>query len=101
MINRVAKTNFIPDYFDHHAFYIREKARIEMHLVANRLMEVSSPYYRENIVLNKGETIHTENSHKFSHEHISQLVATSGLSLRNIYTDQNNWFSLVHFKFPD
>jgi L-histidine N-alpha-methyltransferase len=98
VINRIAKTNFTPEYFDHQAFYNPEKDRIEMHLVARRQMEVSSLYRRENFILDKGETIHTENSHKFSHDYILQLAATSGLSIKNIHTDQNNWFSVVHFK---
>jgi L-histidine N-alpha-methyltransferase len=101
VINRIAKTNFYPNHFDHHAFYNWEKARIEMHLVANLDMEISSPYRRENLILNEGETIHTENSHKFSHEYISQLAATSGLSLTNIYTDQNDWFSVAHFELTE
>lgn len=101
VINRVAKTNFNPEYFDHQAFYNRLKDRIEMHLVAKRPMEVCSPYNRENLILYKGETIHTENSHKFSREHIAQLAATSGLSLSKIYTDRKNWFSVVHFKYPE
>jgi len=101
VVNQILKSDFSPENFEHYAFYDSRKARIEMHLNALRNMEVSSPFFQQNINLRKGESIHTENSHKFTPEHISDLAILSGLSIRKIYSDKNNWFNLVHFEYPE
>lgn len=98
--NQTARTNFIPEYFEHRAFYNREKDRIEMHLIANRDMEVVSPCFHQEISLKKGETIHTENSHKFTPGHIREMGTTAGFEVKNIWKDPDGWFSLVQFEVP-
>ena len=97
VVNSYSKTNFIPDQFEHIAFYNKSKARIEMHLKAIREMEISSPYLSGKIHFRKGETIHTENSHKYTKQHISDFAVIRGLKIKDIYSDANQWFSVVHF----
>ncbi len=93
--NNILGTNFfIPDY-DHRAFYNEEKNRIEMHLEARSDQFIKSSYFTGRIMIKKGETIHTENSHKYSFETIEQLAHNSQLSVRNVYNDSQKWFSLV------
>lgn len=94
--NSLLKTNFIPIHFDHLAFYNEHEHRIEMHLKARNNLTIKSPYLDENIVLNKGETIHTENSYKFSEERIKQITADSNLQIEEIFYDPHKWFGLVH-----
>ena len=95
--NKLAETNFNPEDFRHHAFFNTERSRIEMHLVAQRDLVVDSPHFSEKITLKEGETIHTENSRKFTHNDIRQMAKDSGLSIQGIHMDHHKGFSLVHF----
>lgn len=96
-VNQYVKTSFSPDCFEHVAFYNRSKERIEMHLRALGDLEISCMYLPHTIRLKKGETIHTENSHKFTSRHIFEFARITGLKINEVYTDNNQWFSLVHF----
>jgi L-histidine N-alpha-methyltransferase len=58
-------------------------------------MEVISPLIEEKIIIKKGETIHTENSHKFTRERIEDFASTAGLEIQHIFTDEKKWFSLI------
>ena len=101
VINNLAGTNFNPDLFDHIAFYEEEHSRIEMHLKAVQYMEVSCPYLHGSIRIKPDETIHTENSHKFTARHIENLASAAGLKIEHIFSDQKQWFSLVQFLKTD
>jgi L-histidine N-alpha-methyltransferase len=96
-VNHLAATNFYPDDFQHRAFFNAGRSRIEMHLVAKRDLVIESPWFPGKITMKKGETIHTENSRKFTPEDIRQMADDSGLSIQGIHTDHHEWFSLVHF----
>jgi len=97
VVNHYAKTNFDPGQFEHFSFYNIAEARIEMHLRALADIEISSPFWNSKIFIKNGETIHSENSHKYDPGHINQLAEITGLKIKDIYTDMNQWFSLVHF----
>lgn len=97
-VNHLAGTDFEPMNFEHLAYYNPESERIEMHLKAGREMTVTCPHIPEPIVVEEAETIHTENSHKFSAACIEEMERTAGLAIGKIWTDRNKWFSLVHFK---
>ncbi|KGK98230.1 methyltransferase [Methanococcoides methylutens] len=88
-------TDFDPEEFEHVAFFNREHSRIEMHLKAKDDLEVASPILDEKIIFKKGETIHTENSHKYTVEGIKRMAGAAGLSVENIFSDDKKWFSLV------
>ncbi len=57
---------------------------------------LSSP--SEIITLTKGETIHTENSYKFTHKDIQQISDWGNFELMHVFTDANKQFSLANFK---
>jgi len=95
VVNSYIGTDFDPDTFEHVAFYNERFYRIEMHLKALKDLEILCPSLPTNIYIKKGETIHTENSHKFTDENINNLASGAGLEIQNIYTDKNKWFSLV------
>jgi len=101
VVNNLVGTNFNPGFFEHIAFYEEETSRIEMHLKAVKYMEISCPYLQGKILLKPEETIHTENSHKFSAQYIESLAAASGLKIENIFSDRNKWFSLIQFLKED
>jgi L-histidine N-alpha-methyltransferase len=97
VVNDVAGTNFNTEDFDHLAFYNESLNRIEMHLKAKMKMEISSPHSKNKIVIEPNETIHTENSYKFLESDINEFQNHSGLEIEEIISDDNKWFSLVHF----
>ncbi len=94
-VNHQLGTQFNPNDFAHEAFFNIHKSRIEMHLKALKNMEVNVPLLPKPISISADETIHTENSYKFSHEQIKEIVLTYGFSLKQFYTDQQDWFSLL------
>ncbi len=96
--NKYAGTDFQLEDFSHSAPYKEDKHRIEMHLRAKKGVTVSTPKISQEIEINGGETIHTENSHKFTGEHIEEFDGIGNLDLENVYSDKKQWFSLLHFK---
>ncbi len=101
VINEIAGTNLNPELFEHIAIYNSEKSRIEMHLRALQDMVIKSPAFSKTITLTHGETIHTENSHKYNSGDIYEFAGLTGLKIKNIFTDTNHWFSLVEFECLD
>lgn len=97
VVNRLLGTDFDPQAFTHLAFYNHHQNRIEMHLKARETMRINCPSHADQIRLDKDETIHTENSHKYTRSDIEEFAATAGLEIRESFTDENRWFSLVHF----
>ncbi|MFC2951385.1 L-histidine N(alpha)-methyltransferase [Marinicaulis aureus] len=83
-----AKLNI--DDFEHYAFYNDIEDRIEMHLRAKRatVIEVDGEPYG----FVPGETLHTENSHKFTLEKLKALVNQTPWRLEKSWTDEKAWF---------
>lgn len=96
VVNRYAKTDFDPLLFDHIAFYNKAETRIEMHLKVMEQMDITSPYFPDPVHLEKGGTIHTENSRKFTFRDTREFFELTGLKLKQVYSDNRRWFSLVH-----
>jgi dimethylhistidine N-methyltransferase len=91
-INRELGASFDLDAFDHQAFYDSELKRIEMHLVSTRRQTVR--ICGETIEFRAGETIHTENSYKYSVESFSALARGSGWAPHAVWTDAEQYFSV-------
>lgn len=70
-----------------------EFARIEMHLEAQREMEFEIA--GRGFVMAKGETIHTENSHKFDRRSSATLLLAGGWTPVHRWTDVAGRFSLI------
>jgi len=84
-----------PDDFEHSAFFNHEESRVEMHLKARRDVNISSPYMDGALSIPRGETIHTENSYKFTERSIKDLVSSAGLIIHERFFDEKRWFSLM------
>ncbi len=97
-VNDLIESDFNPDDFEHHAFYNPGKSRMEMHLVAKRDLWIHSAHLPDGIHLKKGETIHTENSHKYSLRHIRKILEVTGLHLKQIHKDDKGWFAITQFE---
>ena len=93
--NDLAETNFRPERFDHVAFYNPDRGRVEMHLRASTDMEVVTPLgSHRRFAIDQGEMIHTENSHKFTVDQATGLLASAGLEVLSCYQDARRWFAL-------
>jgi dimethylhistidine N-methyltransferase len=81
-----------PAAFDHRAFYDATLGRVEMHLVSrrNQRLRVQDKMFE----FAAGETIHTENSYKYSLEEFDALAGRAGYRTRRVWTDDNRLFSV-------
>ena len=84
-INRELKANFNLSAFEHHAFYNSEQHRIEMHLASLRRQKVK--VNGTTIDFLAGETIHTENSYKYTVESFQALARGSGWKPVKVWSD--------------
>jgi dimethylhistidine N-methyltransferase len=98
-INRELRGSFKLDTFEHHAFYNRERHRVEMHLASLKRQKVKVA--GECFDFRVGETIHTENSYKYSVESLSALARGVGWMPSGVWTDKRNYFSIQAFTLAD
>jgi dimethylhistidine N-methyltransferase len=84
-INRELGGNFNLDAFEHHAFYNAERHRIEMHLASIKRQKVKVG--NATFEFRAGETIHTENSYKYSIGSFQALAQGSGWSSVAAWSD--------------
>ncbi len=94
-INRELGATFKHDTFEHHAFYNRERHRIEMHLASLKRQKVKVA--GETIEFRAGETIHTENSYKYSVASLGALARGAGWLPAGVWTDAREYFSIQAF----
>jgi len=94
-INRELGGNFELGKFKHYAFYNRDQHRIEMHIVSNTDQQVYIETLRKNFSFRKGDSIHTENSYKYSLSQISALAKDSGFRIEKEFTDEKRWFNVA------
>lgn len=97
-VNDLISSDFQTEDFDHRAFFNHSLSKIEMHLLARRDLLISSPYLNGGIRIQKGESIHTENSHKYSQKHIQDMADACGLRLNETHTENRGWFALTEFQ---
>lgn len=81
------------DAFGHKIVWNDHEARIEMHLEARR--DLSFTVGRRSFQMRRGETIHTENSHKYGPRSASLLLAAGGWTVLREWTDTDNRFALL------
>jgi dimethylhistidine N-methyltransferase len=91
-INRELGAKFNLDCFEHHAFFNRERSRIEMHLASLKRQRIK--VCGECIDFRAGETIHTENSYKYSVASFGALARGAGWTPTAVWTDPDNYFSV-------
>lgn len=78
--------------FRHRALYNEGEGRIEMHLVSERDLRVEVG--EKTLSFEKGETIHTENSYKYTLERFAELADGAGLQVDRVWTDPEQLFSV-------
>jgi dimethylhistidine N-methyltransferase len=92
-INRELGGDIPLQSFAHEARWNDPFARIEMHLVARE--DVTFTVSGKRFAMRSGESIHTENSHKFTKRSAQILLAAAGWEPRARWTDEARQFSLV------
>lgn len=91
-INNELAGDFDLSAFAHRAIYNRDQHRIEMHLVSRR--DQPARVLGERFEFRKGETIHTENSYKYSLDRFRALAEESGWRPARCWTDAAGMFSV-------
>jgi uncharacterized SAM-dependent methyltransferase len=92
-INRELDADIPVDAFAHEARWIDMLGRIEMHLVARRDVEFRIEDKR--FAFRAGESIHTENSHKYGPRGARLLLLAGGWTPLAEWTDPNQDFALI------
>ena len=91
-INRELGGDFDLSALIHRAIYNRERHRIEMHLISKRPQ--TARMLGRSFSFRAGESIHTENSYKYSLERFAALARGSGWTPRASWTDAAGMFSV-------
>jgi len=91
-INRELGADFRLRRFRHYAFYNAAPGRIEMHLVS--LARQTVRIGRHRFAFEAGESIHTENSYKYSIEGFRALARRAGFRATKVWLDPKRWFAL-------
>ncbi len=92
-INAELHGDFDPDRFDHRALWNGEKSRIEMHLVSRS--EQTATVSGRAFHFRAGETIHTENSHKYEVERFAETAVAAGWVLKRRWVSENPRFAVL------
>jgi dimethylhistidine N-methyltransferase len=98
-INRELGADFQVDAFRHHAFYNRQLACIEMHLVSLQAQTVRLG--GETFYLAKGESIRTERSYKYNVEEFRSWVHATGFSVERVWMDRHKLFAVLYMTVRD
>ncbi len=93
-LNRELGANFALNAFDHRAIWNASQSRIEMHLDSRCDQMVHIERLHRNFGFKRRESIHTENSYKFSPEQVGEMLQTSGYALEQSWYDDKRWFGV-------
>ncbi len=93
-INRELGADFRLGTFVHRARWNAARSRVEMHLESTIAQSVQIPTLALELTFAAGETIHTENSYKFSHDGVARLLEAAGCGLLREWTDAQGWFGV-------
>jgi L-histidine N-alpha-methyltransferase len=94
-INKELDGNLELGKFEHHAFYSREQQRMEMHLVSKTDQQLYIGALGKTFAIRKGESIHTENSYKYTLNQIAALADDCSFTLEKNFMDKNRWFNVA------
>ncbi len=92
-INRELDGTIPVDQLEHEARWNDQFARIEMHLVAQD--DIAYEIAGEEFAMRAGETIHTENSHKFTARSADKQLLAGGWTPIDRWLDSEKRFSVV------
>jgi L-histidine N-alpha-methyltransferase len=91
-INREFGGDLDLELFSHRAFFNPDRGRVEMHLVSRVAQQVRVGPARFDF--EAGETIHTENSYKYTLDGLRALARSAGWRPEQVWTDRDDLFSV-------
>jgi len=97
-LNREYGANFDERLFEHRAFFRSWESRIEMHLesTAEQWITVAGHAFH----FDKGETIHTENSYKYTRAKFQELAESAGYRVKAVWADAYDFFGVFLLSDP-
>lgn len=95
-LNTLIGSNFDLSDWQHLSFFNEKQNRIEIHLKARRAVVVN--WHGGKREFEHGETIHTENSYKYTKDGFLELLRTAGFQRFDCWMDPNDWFMVCHAK---
>jgi L-histidine Nalpha-methyltransferase len=93
-INRELDANFELELFRHRVVWDVQQSRIEMHLESLMAQQVRIRGLDLDVRFAVGETIHTENSYKFTNVRVAQMLRRAGFTIRQHWSDPREWFGV-------
>jgi len=95
-INRELGADFDESNWQHKALYNERDGRIEMHLLSkvDQTVQLSENRFE----FKQGDSIHTENSYKYTADKFVQLAERAGFVSDKLWIDQDHLFSVHLFK---
>lgn len=97
-INRELGADFDLDLFTHEARYREDLSRIEMHLISRNRQVVPIPAAALTVEFDEGESIHTENSYKYTPEMLLALADRSGFIEEAAWMDRQRLFRVQRWR---
>jgi L-histidine Nalpha-methyltransferase len=95
VLNRELDADFLPDNFDHVAFFDRQHEWVEMRLRATRPCSVLIGDLDLRVEFAAGEELRTEISAKFTPKRVEADLAAAGLELDRWFTDEDALFGIA------
>ena len=93
-INRELGGHFDPESFCHVSFWNEAESRIELHLESAYQQAIRIDTLDMTFHFDRGERIHTENSYKYTVEHLENLLRSGGFQVEHTWTDPDSWFAV-------
>ncbi|MBT9332144.1 L-histidine N(alpha)-methyltransferase [Acidipila sp. 4G-K13] len=93
-INCELGASFRTKLFRHRARWNEQYSRMEMHLESLLAQTVAIPALDLEIRFARGESIHTENSYKFTDASVTALLEQGGFHVSRSWTDEAGWFGV-------
>jgi dimethylhistidine N-methyltransferase len=97
-INRELEADFDLAKFRHKAHFNEVAGRVEMHLYS--LADQSVHINGSSVAFAKGESIHTENSHKYSVDEFQAMARSAGFVPDHVWVDDGQLFSIHYLTVP-
>jgi L-histidine Nalpha-methyltransferase len=94
-LNRELGADFDAACFRHRVLWNSIESRIEMHLESTQEQDVSIEHADLDLQFMPRETIHTENSYKFTDQGIRTLLKEVGFEIRGAWKDSRGWYTLT------
>jgi dimethylhistidine N-methyltransferase len=101
-LNREFGYNFDLDQFRYRIVWNKHDLRVEKHVesLCSQQVKCIDQSGEKTIYFNKGETIHMEDSHKFTNEQIKTLLIDANFQIEYTWSDEHKWINIILVRIP-